>query len=206
MLSRLYFAAVFACASLPAVATPTTYTFDTDHAQGVFRWNHLGFSEPAGQFSQATGALQFDPADPTKASVNATIDLKMLQTGLPDLDEVLQSSHFFDTASFPTASFKSKTVERGSTPARLKVSGDLTLHGITRPVTLNVTLVKIGINPRNGLPAIGFDATTTIRRSAFKLDAFVPQVGDDISMRIILEAYESAAYEKYLQAEAAKQK
>jgi polyisoprenoid-binding protein YceI len=204
MLNRLYRVAVLACASFPAFAA--NYTFDTDHAQGVFRWHHLGFSDPAGQFSQATGTLKFDPADPTKASVDATIDLKTLQTGLPELDQVLRSADFFDTASFPTASFKSKRVERDAMPRRLKVTGDLSLHGITQPVTLEVTLVKIGTNPRNGLPAIGFDATTTIKRSAFKLDAFVPQVGDDIPMRIILEAYESQAYEKYLQAEAAKQK
>lgn len=204
MLDRLFLAALLAGASFPAIAT--TYTFDTDHAQGVFRWHHLGFSDPAGQFSQATGTLQFDPAEPTKASVAASIDLKTLQTGIPELDEVLQSSDFFNTASFPTASFKSTRVARGTRPAHLTVTGDLNLHGITRPVTLEVTLVKIGTNPRNGLPTIGFDATTTIKRSAFKLDAFVPQVGDDIPMRIILEAYESQAYEKYLQAEAAKQK
>ena len=204
MLSRLCLAACLVCASVPAFAA--TYTFDTDHAQGVFRWHHLGFSDPAGQFSQATGTLQFDPAEPTRASVEARIDLKTLQTGIPELDQVLQSSQFFDTGSFPTASFKSKRVERGNAPAHLKVTGDLSLHGSVQPVTLDVILVKIGTNPRNGLPAIGFEATTTIKRSAFKLDAFVPQVGDDIPMRIILEAYESQAYEKYLQAEAAKQK
>ena len=104
MMSRYLYAALFACAAMPVYAT--TYTIEPDHAQGVFRWNHLGFSNPAAQFSQAKGTLDFDPADPTKASVEVTIPLGSLETGLPDLDEVFRSAEFFDTASFPTASFR----------------------------------------------------------------------------------------------------
>lgn len=203
MMSRNLYAALLACAAMPVYAT--TYTIEPDHAQGVFRWNHLGFSNPAAQFSQAKGTLDFDPADPTKASVEVTIPLGSLETGLPDLDEVFRSAEFFDTASFPTASFKSNMVERAAM-GHLKVTGDLSLHGVTKPVTLDVTVVKIGKNPRDGLPTIGFDATTAIRRSAFNLGAYVPQVGDEIPMRIIIEAVEAVAYAKYQQAEAAKKK
>jgi polyisoprenoid-binding protein YceI len=203
MTSRYLYGALLAGAASPLFAT--TYTIEPDHAQGVFRWNHLGFSSPAAQFSQAKGTLDFDPAEPTKASVEVTIPLTTLQTGLPDLDEVFRSSEFFDTASFPTASFKSKMVEKGAT-GHLKVTGDLSLHGITKPVTLNVTVVKIGKNPRDGLPTVGFVATTTILRSAFNLGAYVPQVGDEIPMRIIIEAVEAEAYAKYQEAEAAKKK
>jgi polyisoprenoid-binding protein YceI len=203
MLSRYFYLALLACATMPVFAA--TYTIEPDHAQGVFRWNHLGFSNPAAQFSQAKGTLDFDPADPSKASVEVTIPLTSLESGLPDLDEVFRSTQFFDVASFPAASFKSKTVQKAAA-GHLRVSGDLTLHGITKTVTLDVILVKIGKNPRNGLPTIGFDATTTIRRSAFNLGAYVPQVGDEIPMRIIIEAVETEAYAKYQEAEAAKSK
>jgi len=203
MMSRYVYSALLAWAAMPVFAT--TYTIEPDHAQGVFRWNHLGFSNPAAQFSQAKGTLDFDPTDPTKASVEVTIPLTTLQTGLPDLDEVFRSTEFFDTASFPTASFKSNMVEKAGM-GHLKVTGDLSLHGITKPVTLDVTMVKIGKNPRDGLSTVGFDATTTIRRSEFKLGAYVPQVGDEIPMRIIIEAVEAEAYAKHQQAEAAKKK
>jgi polyisoprenoid-binding protein YceI len=202
MMSRSVFAALLVCSALPASAI--TYTIEPDHAQGVFRWNHLGFSSPAAQFSQATGTLEFDPAHPTKASVEVTIDLATLQSGLPELDAVLRSKEFFDTSSFPKASFKSKFVEKGATTDRLKVTGDLNLHGVTKSVTLNVAVVKIGNNPRTGLLSVGFDATTTIRRSAFNLGAYVPQVGDEVPMRIIIEAVEARAYANYLEAEATK--
>jgi polyisoprenoid-binding protein YceI len=195
-------ACLLALAAMPVFGT--SYTSEPDHAQGVFRWNHLGFSNPAGQFSQAKGSLKFDPAEPGKSTVEVTIALSTLQTGLPELDEVLRSVQFFDTATFPTATFKSNAVREGAKPGEFAVAGDLNLHGVTKPATLDVTLVKIGKNPRNGLPTIGFDATTTIKRSAFNLGAFIPQVGDDIPMRIIIEAVETQAYEKYLEAEAAK--
>jgi polyisoprenoid-binding protein YceI len=202
MMSRCVSAALLGCAVVPAFAA--TYTIEPDHAQGVFRWNHLGFSSPAAQFSQAKGTLQFDPAEPTKASVEVTIDLATLQTGLPELDAVFRSAEFFDTSSFPTASFKSKKVEKGASAGHLKVTGDLSLHGVTKPVTLSVTVVNVGNNPRTGLSTVGFDATTTIRRTAFKLGAYVPQVGDEIPMRIIIEAVEAEAYAKYQEAEAIK--
>jgi polyisoprenoid-binding protein YceI len=203
MLSRYFYCALFTCATMPVYAA--TYTIEPDHAQGVFRWNHLGFSNPAAQFSQAKGTLDFDPADPTKASVEVTIPLTTLETGLPDLDEVFRSTQFFDTTAFPTASFKSNMVQKAAM-GHLRVSGDLTLHGITKPVTLDVTMVKIGKNPRNALPTIGFDATATIRRSVFNLGAYVPQVGDEIPIRLIIEAVEAQAYAKYQEAEAAKGK
>jgi polyisoprenoid-binding protein YceI len=182
--------------SLVLVAVPiyaTTYTLDPDHTQGVFRWNHLGFSSPAAQFSQGEGTLEFDQADPTNSSVTVTIPLSSLHTGVPALDDDLKTKKFFDTATFPIATFKSTKVEKGAMTGQLKVTGDLNLHGVTKPVTLAVTIVKVGTNPRTGLPAVGFDATTTLRRSDFGLGAFVPQVGDEIPMRIVSEAVDAKA-------------
>jgi polyisoprenoid-binding protein YceI len=191
----------FAAAALVLIALPThatTYTIEPDHAQGVFRWNHLGFSSPAGQFSRSEGTLEFDPADPTKASVKVTIPLSSLQTGVPALDEDLKSDQFFDVAKFPTATFKSSKVQKSAMPGHLQLVGNLNLHGIVKPVTLELAVVKIGTNPRTGLSTVGFDATTTLRRSDFGLGAYVPQVGDEIEMRIIIEAVEAKAYAEYL--------
>ena len=196
-------------ASLVLVAAPlyaTTYTLEPDYTQGVFRWNHLGFSSPAAQFAQGQGTLEFDPANPTHASVKVTIPLGTLNTGVPALDDEFRSNEFFDTARFPTATFTSTRVEQAGTDrlahgsSGLKVTGDLNLHGVTRPVTLDVTLVRIGTNPRSGVPTIGFEATTTLKRSEFGLGEYVPQVGDEIQMHIITQGAETKAYAEYQRA------
>ena len=202
MIRHLILATSLAVASLPLQATP--YTLEPDYTQGVFRWNHLGFSSPAAQFAQGQGTLEFDRADPTRSSVEVTIPLSTLSTGVPALDDDFRSTDFFDTARFPTATFKSTKVEKGMAMDRLEVTGQLTLHGMTRPVTLEVTVVKIGTNPRSGLPTVGFDATTTLKRSDFGLGRYVPQVGDEIQLHLTSQAVEAKAYAEYLKAQAAK--
>lgn len=197
MIRSLARAAFLVLVTAPLYAT--TYTLEPDYTQGVFRWNHLGFSSPAAQFAQGEGTLEFDPANPTHALVKVTIPLSTLNTGVPALDDDFRSSDFFDTARFPTASFTSTKVEQAGTD-RLKVTGDLALHGVTRAVTLDVTLVKIGTNPRSGVPTIGFDATITLKRSEFGLGKYVPQVGDEIQMHIITQGAEAKAYAQYLRA------
>jgi polyisoprenoid-binding protein YceI len=204
MICRIAFAAALAVASAPLFAT--TYTLEPNYTQGIFRWNHLGFSNPAAQFGQAEGTLEFDQANPTKASVQVTIPLASLNTGVPDLDEDFRSPAFFDTAKFPTATFKSTKVEKRGSPDRLKVTGDLSLHGVTRPVTLEVALIKVGVNSRTNLPGAGFDATTTLKRSDFGLGKFIPLVSDEIQMHITTEVVEAKAYAEYLKAEEAAEK
>jgi polyisoprenoid-binding protein YceI len=201
-------AAPLAVAASLALAAPSlhaaTYTLEPDYTQGVFRWNHLGFSSPAAQFAQGNGSLEFDPADPAKSSVTVTIPLASLNTGVPALDDDFRSTDFFDIARFPTATFTSTKVLKGGAPDQLKVTGDLNLHGVTKPVTLDVTVVKIGTNPRSNLPTVGFDATTMLKRSDFGLGKYVPQVSDDIQLHIISQAVEATAYAAYLKAQAAK--
>lgn len=196
LIPRLAVAAALALVCVPLYAT--TYTLEPNYTQGVFRWNHLGFSSPAAQFSQGQGTLEFDATDPTKASVQVTIPLSTLNTGVPDLDDDFRSTDFFDTAKYSSATFTSTRVERGMAQNQLKVTGNLNLHGMTKPVTLDVTMVKIGTNPRSGLPTIGFDAMTTLKRSEFGLGAYVPQVGDEIEMHIICQAVDAKAYAEYL--------
>src|SRR5581483_6719922 len=111
-----------ALASAPLYAT--TYTLEPDYTQGVFRWNHLGFSSPAAQFSQGEATLEFDPTDPSHSSVKVTIPLATLNTGVPALNDDFHSAYFFDTTKFPTATFQSTKVEAGAAAGQLKVMGD----------------------------------------------------------------------------------
>lgn len=198
MIRRLALATALALAAAPLYAT--TYTLEPDYTQGVFRWSHLGFSNPSAQFSQAQGTLEFDPANPARASVMVTIPLSSLNTGVPALDEHLRSEDFFEVAKFPTATFRSTKVEQGGQD-RLRVTGELHLHGIKRPVTLEVTILKVGTNPRTTLPTVGFEATTTLKRSDFGLGAYVPQVSDEIRMQLTSQGVEAKGYAEYLKKE-----
>jgi polyisoprenoid-binding protein YceI len=203
MIRRLAIAAAALLAAAPLYAV--TYTFEPQHTQGVIRWNHLGFANPTAQFNTVEGTLEFDPADPTHSSVAVTIPLNSMSTGVPDLNDDFRSSDFFDFAKFPTATFKSRKIEKGGTPDTLKVAGDLSVHGITKPVVLDVTINKVGTNPRNQVPTVGFEAMATLKRSDFGLGLYVPQVSDEIRIHITAEAAEKNAYEQYLKAQAARE-
>lgn len=203
MMSRLLAATAIAFAVAPVYAA--TYTIEPAHTQGVLTWNHLGFANPTAQFNTVAGTLEFDPADPARASVMVKIPMASMSTGVPDLNDDFKSANFFDFAKFPVATFKSTRVEKGATPDALKVVGDLTVRGVTKPVTLDVTINKVGVNPRNKVPTVGFEAQTTLNRSDFGLGLFVPQVSDAIRVHITAEAAEKNAYDQYLKAETARE-
>ena len=197
-MSRLAFAAVLAFFAQAAPAT--TYTLEPNYTQGVLRWDHLGFSYPAAQFAQGTGTLEFDESDPTMSSIKVTIPLASLNTGVPDLDEHLKSEDFFEVAKFPTATFVSTRVEKGMGMNRFKVTGNLTIRKVTKPVMLDVTLLKVGKNARTEVATIGFDARGTLKRSDFGLGAFVPQVSDEIQLLVTTQAAEAKAQAACLEA------
>lgn len=201
MISRFATIIVLILASTPLNAM--TYTLEPGHTQGVIRWNHLGFVNPTAQFSMAEGTLDFDQTAVANSSVAVTIPLTAMSTGVPDLDKYLRSADFFEIAKFPTATFKSSKVEKTGKPSRLKVIGNLTLHGVTRPIILDVTVNKVGTNPRNDVATVGFDATATLNRSDFGLGLYVPQVSDEIRLHITAEAAEAKGYAEYLKAAAA---
>jgi len=198
MIRALLLATILTATAVPLHAT--TYTLEPDYTQGVFRWNHLGFSSPAAQFAQGHGTVEFDPGAPTRASVQVTIPLSTLSTGVPGLDDDFRSSDFFDIVRYPTATFTSTRVEKGTRAQQLKVTGSLNLHGVVKSVVLEVMVIKVGTNPRTGLPTVGFDAMTTLKRSDFGLGLYVPQVGDDIEIHIICQAVDAQAYAEYLKA------
>lgn len=204
MISRTILSASLFAISLPLYAT--TYTLERDYTQGVFRWNHLGFVSPAAQISQGEGTLQFDAANPTRAAVQVTFPLKTLNTGVPDLDDDFRSTDFFETEKFPSATFTSTKVEQGAKKDQLIVTGNLNVHGITKPVILDVMVTKVGINPRSGLPTVGFEGSTLLKRSDWDLGRYVPQVSDAVELHITSQAVDAQAYAEYLKAQAAKKK
>jgi polyisoprenoid-binding protein YceI len=192
----------FALASALALAAPAafagTYTLDPGHTQVVFSWNHFGYSNPTAQFGKIDGTLEFDAANPTGSSVKVTIPLASVNSNVEKLDEHLQGADFFDSAKYPDAVFKSTKVEKGAGENQLKVTGELSLHGVTKPLVLDVTVNKVGEHPMRKAPAAGFDATATIKRSDYGITKYVPMVSDDIKLHITSEAIDAKAYAESL--------
>jgi polyisoprenoid-binding protein YceI len=191
---------LIAALALTAPAIAETYTLEPNYTQVVFSWDHLGYSHPTAQIAQGKGMLQFDAMDPARSTLQVTLPVTSLMTGVPDLDEHLKSEDFFDVAKYPDATFRSTRVERGMGPDQLKVTGDLTIRNVTRPITLDVKVLKIGTNPRTNVATVGFNASGKLRRSDFGLGAFVPQVSDEVSLRVTCQGAESAAQAAWLKA------
>lgn len=179
-------AVVVSLFAAPAFAAETL-KLDPTHTEVVFQWDHFGLSKPTGKFMNAVGSVTLDEADPSKSSVEVSFDIAGINTGVANLDNHLKGADFFDAAQFPTATFKSTSVAVTSATTA-KVTGDLTLHGVTKPVTLDVTLNKLGNHPMKGKKAAGFSATGTIKRSDFGINKYVPAVSDEISLEITAEA------------------
>jgi polyisoprenoid-binding protein YceI len=178
---------VFAAAGAQAAAEE--YAIDAAHSGVVFGWNHFGFSNPSARFDKIEGSVLLDKADLTRSSISVSLPLAGLDTGVAKLDDELKGPNFLDAATYPTITFKSTKVEKTG-ENRLNISGDLTVHGITRPVTLEAKVNRIGIFEIPGVikaQAAGFDATTVIKRSEFGVTQYVPYVSDEIPVRITLD-------------------
>jgi polyisoprenoid-binding protein YceI len=171
------------------------YDIDASHSGVVFGWNHFGFSNPTARFDKIEGNVLLDKADLTKSSISVTLPVEGLDTGVAKLDEELKSADFFDASKYPTITFKSTKVEKTGENS-LKITGDLTVHGVTKPVTLDAKVNKIGIFEIPGVmkaQAAGFDARTVIKRSDFGVTKYVPAVSDEIPVRITLDAKQAQA-------------
>jgi len=180
-----------AAAAEPAAAAITgvsgTYVLDPKHTDVIVQWSHFGFSNPTLHFGQIEGKIVFDADNVAASTVEATIPLSGLEAYVPDFNAHLRGADFFAADQFPGASFKSTAVE-GAGNNQLKVTGDLTVKGITHPVVLDVTINGFGEHPMSKRPTAGFDATTTLKRSDFGLGAFAPHVSDEVRLRITTEA------------------
>ncbi|WP_068316844.1 YceI family protein [Polycladidibacter hongkongensis] len=182
-------ALTFAAATLVATtafAAPVEYAFDKSHSNIAFSYNHLGYSITDGRFKEWDGTLIIDEDAPENSSVEVTIDMNSLDTFWEKRDAHIKSGDFLDVANFPEATFKSTKVEKVSDDA-LAVTGDLTIHGVTKPVVLDVKVHKIAEHPMAKKRAAGFAATTSILRSEFGVSAFIPNVGDEITISIQAE-------------------
>jgi polyisoprenoid-binding protein YceI len=162
------------------------WTFDPEHSYVLWKINHLGFSTQSGKF-YANGELIIDEQDPQNSKVNATIKINDLVTGIPELDKHLKSTQFFDSDKYPVATFVSNKVDVLS-KTTAKVEGILTLHGVSKPLTLHVTLNKVGKNPINDKMTMGFTATTDMKRSSYDMKTFLPHLGDEVTIEIDVEA------------------
>ena len=176
-----------AAEAAPIQVASGTYKLDPNHTLVLVQWNHLGFSNPSANFGNVDGTLVYDAADVSKSSVEVTLPLSGLSSFADGFDEHLKSADFFDAAQFPTVTFKSTSVQSAGVN-KLTVAGDLTVKGVTKPVTLDVTVNGAGEHPMRKVPAVGFDATATLKRSDFGMGAFVPNVSDEVKVRITTEA------------------
>lgn len=167
-----------------AKVTGGSYTIDGGHTQVVFAWDHMGFTNNMGTIAEPTGTLTLDKANPGASKVSVEFPVANLRTGVAALDEHLMKADFFDAAKFPTATFVSTSIKPdGATGA--DITGNLTIKGVTKPVTLDAEFYGAGVQPMSKKENIGFIATTAIKRSEFGMGYGVPMVGDAIELKII---------------------
>lgn len=178
--------ALFAALAGSAIAAPVTYQVDESHTFPRFSYSHFGLSTQLSSFSRTTGKVVFD-AQAKTGSVDITIDMKSVNTGFADFNGHIQGEDFLDTAKFPTATFKStKVTFEGDKPR--SIDGVLTIKGVSKPVTLQVTSFLAMPHPMLKKPAIGANAFTQIKRSEFGAGKFAPYVGDEVRIDIAIEA------------------
>jgi len=194
-LKTLSFGLAVALASTVTLAAPVDYKIDPTHTATVFSWNHFGFSTPSANFSDIQGVIKVDNAKPANSSVNVTIPLSSVNTNVPALDKEFQQEAWFNAAKYPNITFKSTKVETKD-KKHFKITGDLTVKGVTKPVVLDAVLNKQGEHPMAKVPAIGFNATTSFNHSDFGLGNYVPNVGDKITVNITTEATAASAAKK----------
>jgi polyisoprenoid-binding protein YceI len=180
-------AAAPAVAQVPAGVTSGTYKVDTGHTQVLFTVMHLGISEYTGQFTQPTGSLVLDTANPSNSKVEVTFPIDKVSTTVPALDGHLKTADFFDAANFPTGKFVSTKVTVNGMNAT--IAGDLTLRGVTKPVVLQAKFTGGGPHPMSKKPNVGFTATAMIKRSDFGVKYGIPMVSDDVKL-VINAAFE----------------
>jgi polyisoprenoid-binding protein YceI len=180
--------AVALLAGTQAFAQQSTWTIDKNHSQADFQIRHLGVSNVRGSISGITGTIVWDEKDPSKSSVTATLDATTVTTNNTQRDGHLKSPDFFNVAQFPTITFKSTSVTRVG--GKLKVTGDFTLAGVTKPVTLDVDGPAPPQKGMGGKTVTGFSATTVIKRSDFNFGAKYssPMLGDEVTITLDLEA------------------
>lgn len=177
---------IAALLAIPTVASADTWKLDPPHSAAQFSVRHMGISTVRGTFTKVSGTVEYDPAAPQKSTMDITIDAASVDTRVDMRDNDLRSDHFLDAAKYPTITFKSTHVESAGS-GKLKVDGDLTLHGVTKPVTLAVDGPSAPVKDPRGNLHMGASATTTINRTDFGMNIMPQMVGTDIAITIDVE-------------------
>lgn len=186
MKKSIALAALATTLAFPALAAPETYAVEGTHTYPSFSYNHLGFSTQTHRFLKTTGTVVWDKSAHT-GSVDITIDAKSIDAGSALFAEHIQGPELFDTANHPTITFKSTQVKfEGDKP--VSIDGNLTIKGVTKPVTLAVTHFAAQPHPMVKRDAIGANAVTKIKRTDFNVSKSVPYVSDEVTLNIALEA------------------
>ncbi len=173
----------------PSATQSGAYVIEPSHTRVLFSVSHMGFTTWYGDFTDATGSLTLDPKHPASSQLQVTIPMASVSTTNAKLDGELKAPDWFDVARYPNATFRSTSVKIVG-PGQADVTGDFTLHGVTRPETLRVSFNGAGQNPLSHAYTAGFEARGRIKRSEFGVSKYVPVVGDDVDLII------SAAFTK----------
>lgn len=174
-----------------AAAQAQTWQIDANHSAAQFAVRHLAISTVRGRFDKMSGTVVYDPADPTKTTIDAVIDATTINTHIERRDNDLRGEKYFDVAKYPTLTFKSKRVEPAGS-GRLKVTGDLTMHGVTKEVVLDVADIVGPAKDARGTERMGATATTKLKRRDFGINGGSSVVADDVNITIDLELMKSS--------------
>lgn len=185
-MKKIITSAIFAAIASSAFAAPAVYTIDPSHTLPSFEINHLGYSTQRGSFDKTSGTITLD-LEKKSGAADIKIDTTSLRTGWEKRDAHLKSEDFFNTEKFPAMTFKGKDF-KFSDDKLVSVGGELTLLGVTKPVTLQIANFKCAPHPMSKKPACGADAVATIKRSEFGMSAYVPAVSDEVTLRLQVEA------------------
>jgi polyisoprenoid-binding protein YceI len=176
--------------AVSAAAQAGTWQIDPNHTAAQFSVRHLGVSTVRGAFTKVTGSANYDPADPTKMSLEATIDANSVDTRVEMRDNDLRSPNFFDVQKYPTITFHSKQTKVAG-PGKLQITGDLTIHGVTKEVVLDVDGPSAPLKDARG-QRIGASATTKVNRRDFGVNGAPAMAGDEITITIDAELTQPA--------------
>ena len=188
-MNRLLTLSVLAALSVSAHAAPETFIIDNSHTYPHFTYSHFGFSKQTHKFDKTSGQVVLDRAAQT-GSVDVTIDATSVNTGYALFNQHIQAADYFDTATYPTITFKSSKMNfKDGQPVSLV--GDLTIKGVTQPVTLEISQFKCMPHPMRKVETCGANASTQIKRSMFNMGKNAPHVGDEVTLTLAIEAYKA---------------
>jgi polyisoprenoid-binding protein YceI len=162
---------------------PGVYQVEPYHSQVLFTVSHFGLSEFSGVLSGAAGSLKLDPAKPENSKLEVTVDSATILTPVQKLTDELKDAEWLDAGKFPKASFVSTKITPTG-PNEATIAGELTLHGVTKPLTLKARFVGAGVNPIDKAYTVGFDGQGTIKRTEFGVSKYAPMIGDEVHLTI----------------------